>query len=215
MKPTRHYTLFDRLCLGVDQAIRALTDNAMTTGQPYPAKHTAEQTLADADRKHSAALMRINHTGEICAQALYHGQGVVSRSSDMQEQMQHAAHEEGDHLAWCKQRLDELGSHTSYLNPLWYAGSFCIGMVAGMVGDKWSLGFVVETERQVIKHLESHLQVLPQQDQRSHKILQQMEQDETKHRDEAIEAGARELPEMIKTSMALMSKVMVKTVRYI
>jgi ubiquinone biosynthesis monooxygenase Coq7 len=129
--------------------------------------------------------------------------------------MQQAAYEEGDHLAWCKQRLDELGSHTSYLNPLWYAGSFCIGMVAGMVGDKWSLGFVAETERQVIKHLESHLQVLPQQDQRSYKILQQMEQDEAKHRDEAIASGAHELPDVIKKTMALMSKVMVKTVRYI
>lgn len=215
MKPTRHYTLFDRLCLGIDQAVRALTDNAVTTGQPYPAKHTEEQPLTDTDRKHAAALMRINHTGEICAQALYHGQGVVSRTSDTQEKMQQAAYEEGDHLAWCKQRLDELGSHTSYLNPLWYAGSFCIGMVAGMVGDKWSLGFVAETERQVIKHLEGHLQVLPAQDQRSYKILQQMEQDEAKHRDEAIIAGAHELPEVIKKTMALMSKVMVKTVRYI
>lgn len=215
MQQTRHYTLFDRFCLGIDQAIRALTDNAITTGQPYPAKHTEEQALADADRKQSAALMRINHTGEVCAQALYHGQGVVSRTPVMLEKMQQAAHEEGDHLAWCKQRLDELGSHTSYLNPLWYAGSFCIGLVAGMVGDKWSLGFVVETERQVIRHLAGHLQVLPEQDLRSYKILQQMELDEAKHRDEAIASGAHELPEVVKKSMAVMSKVMVKTVRYI
>lgn len=214
-KPHRHYTLFDRICLGVDQAVRALSDNALTTGKPYPANRTDEQPLDDADRKHAAALMRINHTGEICAQALYHGQGVVSRSREIQEKMQEAAFEEGDHLAWCKKRLDELGSHTSYLNPLWYAGSFCIGMAAGMVGDKWSLGFVAETERQVIKHLEGHLETLPSQDVRSQKILQQMEIDEAKHRDEAIDSGAHELPGVVKKAMSLVSKVMVKTVYWV
>ncbi|OGT61516.1 MAG: hypothetical protein A3E85_05395 [Gammaproteobacteria bacterium RIFCSPHIGHO2_12_FULL_45_12] len=159
--------------------------------------------------------MRINHTGEICAQALYHGQGVVSKTGEVQLKMQQAAIEEGDHLAWCRKRLDELGSHTSYLNPLWYAGSFCIGMVAGMVGDAWSLGFVAETERQVIRHLETHLHLLPEKDQRSHRILAQMEKDEARHRDEAIASGARELPAMIKQGMALSAKVMVKTVYWI
>lgn len=215
MKNVRHYSLFDRVCLGLDQAVRALTDNAITTNQPYPAKDTEEQPLTDAERKHAAALMRINHTGEICAQALYHGQGIGSRNQDMQAKMQQAALEEGDHLAWCKKRLDELDSHTSYLNPLWYAGSFGIGMIAGMVGDKWSLGFVAETERQVIKHLEGHLEALPQQDQRSYQILLKMEADEAKHRDEAISAGAQELPSPIKTLMGLMSKVMVKTVYWV
>ena len=132
-KNLRHYSLFDRLCISVDQTLRALTDNAKTSGHVYPAAGMKEQQLSDAERKHAAALMRINHTGEICAQALYHGQAVVSRSRRVQEKMQRAAIEEGDHLTWCKQRLDELSSHTSYLNPLWYAGSFCIGMAAGMV----------------------------------------------------------------------------------
>src|SRR4029078_1478386 len=150
----------------------------------------------DAQRKQSAALMRVNHAGEVCAQALYHGQGVVSRTSQVQEKMQLAALEEGDHLHWCRQRLEELGSHTSYLNPLWYAGSFCIGMAAGMIGDKWSLGFVAETERQVIKHLEKHLKLLPAQDQRSYTVLERMEKDEAHHRDEAIAAGANDWPEL-------------------
>lgn len=211
----RYYSFLDKLCLGLDQAVRALTDNAKTTGASYPAKNIEESSLSDKERKHAAALMRINHTGEICAQALYHGQGIVSRSNDVQAKMQQAAIEEGDHLAWCRQRLDELGSHTSYLNPLWYAGSFCIGMVAGMIGDKWSLGFVAETERQVIKHLEGHFQSLPRDDLRSYKILAQMEKDETKHRDEAIAAGAHELPEMIKQGMALTSKIMVKTAYWV
>lgn len=214
-KEVRHYTFFDRFCIGLDQAVRALADNAKTTGHPYPADHIEEHHLTHEQRKHAAALMRINHTGEICAQALYHGQGVVSRSRHIQEKMQQAAIEEGDHLAWCKQRLDELGSHTSYLNPLWYTGSFCIGMVAGMVGDQWSLGFVVETERQVIKHLKGHLHLLPAADARSYKILEKMEQDEAKHRDEAITSGAKELPHIVKACMALMSKVMVKTVYWV
>jgi ubiquinone biosynthesis monooxygenase Coq7 len=211
----RHYTLLDRLCLGVDQAVRALTDNVKTSGAPYPAQAVDEFHLNEKQRKHSAALMRINHAGEICAQALYHGQGLVSRADTVQTSMQQAAIEEGDHLAWCKRRLDELGSHTSYLNPVWYAGSFCIGMVAGMIGDKWSLGFVAETERQVIKHLESHLHLLPAHDQRSYRILEKMESDEAKHRDEAILAGAHELPDIIKRGMALTSKLMVKTAYWI
>lgn len=215
MKNSRNYTLFDRICLGVDQAVRALSDNTMTTGQPYPARQVEELPLTDKERKHAAALMRINHSGEICAQALYHGQGIVSRTSLLQEKLQQAAREEGDHLAWCKERLEELGSHTSYLNPLWYAGSFCIGMVAGMVGDKWSLGFVAETERQVIDHLKSHLHALPANDVRSYKILQQMEADEAKHRDEAIMSGARELPTNVKSIMGWVSKVMVKTTYWI
>lgn len=207
----RHYNILDRLCLGFDQAVRALTDNAKTTGNAYPAQGVQEPELEDKQRRHSAALMRINHAGEICAQALYHGQGLVSRTNATQQKMQQAAMEEGDHLAWCRQRLDELGSHTSYFNPLWYLGSFCIGMAAGMIGDKWSLGFVVETERQVIRHLEGHLQTLPSEDQRSYKILEQMEKDEARHRDEALAAGARELPEVIKQGMAFTSKIMVKT----
>jgi len=159
--------------------------------------------------------MRINHAGEVCAQALYQGQAVASRDLAVQEKMQQAALEEGDHLDWCRRRLDELGSQTSYFNPLWYAGSFCIGMAAGMIGDKWSLGFVAETERQVIKHLTGHMALLPQQDQRSYKILKKMEEDEARHRDTAIESGAHELPGYIKSVMALTSRIMVKTAYYL
>jgi ubiquinone biosynthesis monooxygenase Coq7 len=211
----RNYSIWDKLCLSADQAVRALTHNVHTSGEPYPAKGVKEPTLDDEQRKHAAGLMRVNHAGEICAQALYHGQGVVSRSEAVQVKMQQAAIEEGDHLYWCQQRIEELGSHTSYLNPVWYAGSFCIGMVAGMIGDAWSLGFVVETERQVIRHLEGHMESLPPEDERSHKILKRMEQDEAKHRDEAIAEGARELPEVVKGVMTVVSKVMVKTAYWI
>lgn len=211
MSPSRSYTFFDQLCLSLDQAVRALTDNAKTTGNAYPAKDIEEAMLSEEERKHSAALMRINHAGEICAQALYHGQAIVSHSKAVQEKMQQAAIEEGDHLLWCKKRLDELGSHKSYLNPFWYVGSFCIGMVAGWIGDEWSLGFLAETERQVIKHLETHLQRLPVKDERSQKILTRMEADEAKHRDEAIACGARELPLLAKKSMGFTAKIMVKT----
>lgn len=212
---TRQYSFFDKLCLSVDQAVRALSHNVVTTGEPYPAKKTQEADLSDQERKHVAGLMRVNHAGEVCAQALYHGQGMVSRSSEVQEKMQQAAMEEGDHLYWCQQRIEELGSHTSYLNPLWYGGSFCIGMVAGMVGDDWSLGFVAETERQVIKHLRGHLETLPEQDKRSQVILKRMEQDEAKHRDEAVASGARELPSAVKAVMGVVSKVMVKSAYWV
>jgi ubiquinone biosynthesis monooxygenase Coq7 len=195
--------------------VRALYGQVKTSTKPYPAEKTEAAHLNAAETKHAAALMRINHAGEICAQALYHGQGMVSHSAKVQEKMQQAAIEEGDHLAWCQRRLEELGSHPSYLNPLWYGGSFCIGLIAGMIGDAWSLGFVVETERQVIRHLEGHLQNLPAEDKRSYHILQQMEQDEAHHRDEAITCGARELPPFIKKGMAMTAKCMVKTAYWI
>jgi len=215
MPAHRHYNFLDKLCLGFDQAVRALQHTAKTSGQAYPGRHIPEAELSADQRKHSAGLMRVNHAGEVCAQALYHGQGVVSRSPEVQAKMQLAAIEEGDHLAWCKQRLDELHSHTSYLNPLWYTGSFCIGMVAGMVGDTWSLGFVAETERQVIKHLSQHLETLPAQDGRSYEVLKRMQVDEAHHRDEAIALGARDLPSWIKMTMSVVSRVMVKTAYWV
>jgi 3-demethoxyubiquinol 3-hydroxylase len=211
----RHYNLADKICLGIDQALRALAGQVHTSQVPYPAKKISDADMTPAEQKHAAALMRINHTGEICAQALYHGQGAASRNDQVQFNMQQAALEEGDHLDWCKLRLDELNSHTSYLNPLWYAGSFCIGLTAGMIGDAWSLGFVAETEAQVIKHLEKHRQLLPKQDARSHAILKKMELDEAKHRNDAIAAGARELPMPVKKIMSLVSKIMVKTVYWV
>jgi ubiquinone biosynthesis monooxygenase Coq7 len=213
--PSEHpYTFLDKVCLNVDQILRALTNNVKTTGRPYPAKEVEEAQLSADQRQHAAALMRINHAGEICAQALYQGQSVTARTQATQQQMQQAAVQEGDHLAWCSWRLDELGSRTSYLNPIWYMGSFCIGALAGCLGDAWSYGFVAETERQVAHHLGGHLSLLPTLDQRSYAILRQMEADETEHRDAALSAGARNLPEIIKKAMALTSKIMVKTAYY-
>jgi ubiquinone biosynthesis monooxygenase Coq7 len=215
MPTSRHYTILDRLCLGLDQGVRTLSNTAKNTGKSNPGKKIAEHPLTEQQRQQSAALMRVNHAGEVCAQALYHGQGMASRTGEVQEKMQQAALEEGDHLSWCQHRLEELGSRASYFNLLWYTGSFCIGLVAGVLGDKWSLGFVAETEQQVIKHLKGHLYLLPQEDERSHAILAQMEEDETKHRDEAISSGAHDLPMLIQTMMSLTSKVMVKTAYYI
>ncbi len=211
MSQDRHYTLIDRFCLSVDQALRAVFLNAKTTERIYPANDIVEPDLTPEQREHSAALMRINHAGEVCAQALYHGQSLVSRRPEIKDQLLNAAIEEGDHLAWCNQRLTELGSHTSYLNPVWYAGSFAIGLTAGVIGDKWSLGFLAETENQVVTHLEKHLQLLPKEDKKSFQILQQMRQDEAEHRDYALASGAARLPKWVKKIMRMTSKVMVKT----
>lgn len=211
----RRYSLFDQMCLGVDQALRSVFNNPKTTGRPYPAANEIEARMTHEQRKHSAALMRINHSGEVCAQALYHGQGIVSRSSLVKEKMEQASLEEGDHLAWCIMRIHELGGHASYLNLLWYIGSFSIGFTAGLVGDQWSLGFLAETENQVVKHLEKHLKLLPTEDKKSHHILKQMQLDESVHRDEAIEAGASVLPLPVKKLMTFASKVMVKTTYWI
>ena len=196
--------------MSLDQALRAMAGKASNAARPYPAQNLAEPELNNKQRKHIAGLMRVNHAGEVAAQALYHGQALVSRDPLVQKHMQEAAVEEGDHLVWCQTRLLELGSHTSYLNPLWYMGSLAIGMTAGVVGDKWSLGFVAETETQVLKHIQNHLNQLPIQDQKSIKVLQQMQVDEAVHRDEAIKSGAAQLPEPIKKWMHITSKIMVK-----
>lgn len=215
MKELRQYSLLDKICLGIDQAWRAVSDTAKTTGRANPAEMLSESIMTAEQRQHSAALMRINHAGEVCAQALYHGQGLASSSLTIKTTMQLAAIEEGDHLAWCKQRLCELGSHTSYLNPFWYASSFTIGFAAGLVGDKWSLGFLAETEQQVVHHLEKHMAEVADQDQKSHAILQQMQQDEAEHRNAAMEAGANPLPSVVRQWMRAMSKIMVKTVYWV
>lgn len=209
------YSLIDRFCLNIDQTLRAIFNNPRTTERPYPAQHIDHAQLPAIDAKQSARLMRINHSGEVCAQALYHGQSLGSRSLDIKCTMQQAMIEEGDHLSWCAQRLLELGSHTSYLNPLWYAGSFSIGLVAGLIGDRWSLGFVAETEHQVVMHLDNHLALLANHDPRSFSILKQMQHDEATHHDHAIKAGATTLPEFIKKLMAMTSKIMVKTTYWI
>ncbi len=211
MSDKRDYTFLDKICLGIDQAVRAISANPKTTERAYPVKNIPEADLTPAEQKHICGLMRINHAGEVCAQALYHAQALVSHRCDVKHQMRQAAIEEGDHLAWCQTRLTELGSHTSYLNPLWYAGSFVIGMTAGLAGDKWSLAFLAETENQVVGHLQQHMQELPEHDKRSYNILSQMQTDEAHHRDDAVQAGAARLPEWIKKLMRITSKVLVKT----
>jgi ubiquinone biosynthesis monooxygenase Coq7 len=207
----RHYSKLDRLCMTLDQTLRAMTGNVTTSGRPNPAASIPEPNLTATESKHVAGLMRVNHAGEVCAQALYHGQALASRDPRVQAHLQQAAIEEGDHLGWCQTRLTELNSHTSYLNPVFYVGSFAIGMAAGCVGDKWSLGFVAETERQVAKHLEKHLNSLPENDKKSAAILKQMHTDELEHQEKAIQSGAATLPAIIQKLMTLTSKLMVKT----
>ena len=212
MNATRHFSPLDRLIIETQHALgtslgRARAERANPAGQlPDPA-------LDDAQRRHAAGLMRINHTGEVCAQALYLGQAAVARDAATREHLHHAAQEENDHLAWCADRLEELDSRPSLFNPLWYAGSYAIGLAAGLRGDGWNLGFVVETERQVEAHLEEHLQTLPPGDERSRAILRTMKEDEARHADNALEAGARTLPQPIPQLMAFTSKLM-KAVAY-
>jgi ubiquinone biosynthesis monooxygenase Coq7 len=207
----RRFSPFDHAIINLDQGLRTLFGKPEVTERANPAADSAESELSDSERKHAAGLMRVNHTGEVCAQALYQGQALTARKSDVRQTMQRAAQEENDHLDWCDLRLKELDSHKSLLNPLWYGGSLAIGAIAGVAGDKWSLGFVVETERQVEKHLDEHLVDLPAQDERSRVIVAQMKEDEAHHADTALQAGGAELPGPIKQVMALTSKVMTKT----
>ena len=204
----RRYSLFDRLITEADKALRTIAPGAMQGTRPNPAHEHSEAPLSETERRHMAGLMRINHTGEVCAQALYQGQALTARLPHVRAEMEQAAREEEDHLAWCEERVRELGSHTSLLNPLWYAMSFGIGAAAGAAGDKWSLGFVAETENQVCAHLQGHLGSAPAQDARSRAILDQMHDDEEKHMKMAQAAGAAELPPPIKGIMGLTSKVM-------
>ena len=183
----REQTLLDRCITHADRALRTVF------GRPH------------------VGLMSVNHAGEVCAQALYQGQALTAHSKETRDRMKQASDEENDHLAWCRQRLDELGGHTSLLNPFWYTGSLALGAVSGIIGDKWSLGFLAETEHQVVKHLEGHLQMLPAEDHRSRLILEQMKLDEARHEFMAHDAGAHDLPEAVRKLMTLASKVMTKT----
>ena len=193
----------DHLIIEFDTALRTIVGGA-NAGRPTPGSSTTpNQPLDAAERKHAAGLMRVNHVGEVCAQALYQSQKLVARNPQIQEMLNHSAQEEMDHLAWCETRLQELGSHTSYLNSLWYAGSFAIGLAAGLAGDKWSLGFVVETEKQVENHLESHLEKLPLEDHRSRAIVEQMRIDEIEHGRAALDAGGVALPDPIQKLMKI------------
>ena len=204
-------TPIDRFIIEFDTALRSVVGGA-NAGRPTPGTESGANAALDSDqRKHAAGLMRVNHVGEVCAQALYQSQKLVARYSQIKEMLDHSGQEEMDHLAWCETRLKELGSHTSYLNPLWYAGSFAIGLAAGLAGDKWSLGFVAETEKQVENHLISHLKKLPEDDHRSRAIVDQMRLDEIEHGQAALHAGGVTLPEPIQKVMQAMSKVMTTT----
>lgn len=206
----RKLTLFDKLINEVDQAMRTVHTLAPTTNRPNPSKDLDKKIkLSEAEQKLSSKLMRINHAGEVSAQGLYRGQALTAKREDIREQMNQSAMEENDHLNWCELRLDELNARKSVFGPIWYMGSFSIGAIAGLVGDKWSLGFVKETEDQVVRHLEEHIGKLPAADTPSMAILQQMKIDEAHHADVAVDAGAAKLPLPIrKIMMPLMSKVM-------
>ncbi len=203
-----HFSLADRLILQLDQALHTLIPGSSHARRGSPAAKAEEGELSEVERLLAAGLMRINHTGEVCAQALYQGQSLTARLPDVRDSMNHAAAEEVDHLAWCETRLKELDSRPSLLNPAFYALSFGLGAVAGAVGDKWSLGFVGETEKQVCEHLQDHLQQLPAHDQKSRAIIQQMIIDEQKHGDSAMAAGGADLPLPITAGMKLMAGVM-------
>lgn len=208
-------TSFDKLITAFDSWLRSVAQVKIRSSSERvnPAQHVMEAELTEEERKHSAALMRVNHAGEIAAQALYKGQAFVARQHEIAARMQRAAKEEEDHLVWCKQRLEELGDHTSYLDPVWFMGSFAIGVVAGLAGDQWSLGFIAETEKQVVEHLNDHLQQLSKKDHKSRVILEQMRQDETEHGDMAMQCGGKLLPLAIQKSMRVPASIM-KTLAY-
>lgn len=204
----------DRLLIALDNALRTLA-GASHPSRPCPQPAQAGELLTDTERRLSGALMRVNQVGEVCAQALYNAQSLVAREPALKQQFDAAAREETDHLAWTQTRLAELGAYTSWLNPLWYAGSFGIGMLAGRAGDAISLGFVVETERQVERHLESHLTRLPERDEASRAIVRQMMLDEARHAAHAQSAGAAELPAPVRLAMRLAARVMTRTAHYV
>lgn len=212
----RNYSFLDRVIIEVEKAVRTVHVRPRGSGRNNPAQGIQEQTeLSKSERDLAGRLMRVNHAGEISAQGLYQGQALTARRHSIRKQMQKSAEEENDHLRWCDQRLEELDSHKSYLNPLWHLGSFAIGSIAGLLGDRWSLGFVKETERQVVKHLENHLKRLPSSDLKSQTILQQMRIDEAYHAHVASSAGATELPAPVKKLMTLASKVMTRLAYWI
>ncbi len=212
MNSSRALSPLDRLLVDAQNALGTLAGRPLAR-RPNPAQSTPEVELDAAERRHAAGLMRINHVGEVCAQGLYFGQAAVARDAQTREHLLEAAQEETDHLAWCADRLEELDSRPSLFNPFWYAGSYSLGVLAGLRGDGWNLGFVVETEHQVEAHLEEHLQTLPEADLRSREILKVMKADEARHAEQAEQAGARLLPQPIPKLMAAASNLM-KAVAY-
>ena len=206
-----HYTAIDNLLINLDQAVRTVFGRPPSTGRPNPADQAWEAELNEVEQQQAARLMRVNHTGEVCAQALYQGQALTASQPEVRAQLEQAAMEENDHLNWCEARLEELGSHTSILNPLFYAGSFLLGALNGRAGDRWNLGFLAETEHQVVQHLQEHLEQLPPQDEKSRLILAQMQADEGRHATTALKAGGTPLPFPVRLLMKAAAKVMTQT----
>lgn len=204
----RRLSPIDHLLGQADRVLRTLTPGNTPVFSPSPANAYSEPDLSEQERKRAAGLMRVNHCGEVCAQGLYQGQAATAKLTEVREEMDRAALEELDHLAWCEQRLKELDSHTSVLNPLWYGLSFGVGAGAGLISDRLSLGFVAATEEQVGKHLQSHLEKLPLEDDKSRAVVQQMLEDEREHGERALAAGGTEFPAPVKTLMTLASKLM-------
>ena len=204
----------DKLITEFDKGLRTVFAPAPTV-RPLPGKNLPQAEMSEEEKRLAAGLMRVNHSGEVCAQALYQGQALTARNPEAKAALEQAAQEETEHLNWCEARLKELGSHKSYLNPVWYTGSLALGMLAGALGDKWNLGFLAETERQVERHLRGHLDKLPAQDARSRAVVEQMKTDEARHATTAIEHGGAELPLPVRLGMKLTSKLMTKTVYWI
>jgi len=211
----RELSPVDRLLASANNALRTVATPAGRPARPNPAEKVGDRDLTSKQKTHAAGLMRVNHAGEIAAQALYQGHATVARDKGIESQMQQAADEEFDHLAWCEQRLEELGESPSRLAPIWYAGAFAIGAASGLLGDKWSLGFIAETERQVCDHLDSHLEGLPVDDARSRAIVETMRDEEEEHGENAVMAGAAELPAPVKRLMQITAKVMTRTAYWV
>ena len=205
--------LLDQVLIAADEALRTLAGVAVAA-RPAPGKGEGDPG-AEGERRNSASLMRVNHAGEVCAQALYSGQALVARDPRIRDALQAAGAEERDHLAWCRERLDELDARPSLFTPLWYAGSFTLGVASGLAGDRWSLGFLAETEAQVEKHLDGHLERIAPDDQRSRAILTQMRDDENRHGETGRSLGAEELPQPVKRAMKAFSKVMTRTAYWV
>ncbi len=207
----RRLSLLDKLISEADSVMKTITSRGHHASRPSPSKDHLDSDLSASQRAHVAGLMRVNHTGEVCAQALYQGQALTAKLPTVRNEMQQAAQEEVDHLVWCEERLRELDSHTSYLNPVWYGMSFALGALAGAISDKVSLGFVAATEERVCSHLRDHLKQLPDEDRKSQLILQQMLEDEQRHGEKALEAGGTEFPQPVKDAMDSVSRLMTRT----
>ncbi len=207
----RQLSLIDRVINEADTVLRSLSSRSQAPHRTSPAAGHTESNLSDRERRHVAGLMRVNHTGEVCAQALYQGQALTAKLPSVREEMREAAREEADHLSWCAERLEQLESRPSLLNPAWYGLSFVLGATAGAIGDKWSLGFVAATEERVCDHLRKHLKSLPEDDRKSRLILQKMLEDEERHGHNALQAGGVDFPQAVKDAMTKVSKVMTES----